>query len=122
MKTNVPSILNEYFEGRQMQDVQNKDPENNTNVVKVITHYPERFEQKTTIVFKLDKPSLISLMVYNPEFHCMAYLACGYRKAGYHRTVFDASDLPPGTYIARLRMNSGIVKEYMRKVGGPEMA
>jgi hypothetical protein len=120
MKTNNTTILNKYFE-REMNLVQNNTARGQMkeSVIRKITHYPASFEQKTSLVFKLEEPSLVSLVVYNPEFHCISYLHCGFKAAGYHRVEFDGGHLPAGNYVARLRTQEGIYKEYMRKVSGP---
>jgi hypothetical protein len=122
MKTTISTILNQYFEGKMLKS---KNKVNNGSQydfkLKMMTHYPDPFEQKTSIVYKLDQSSLVSLVVYNPEFRCLTYLACGYKEKGYHRVEFDASLLPAGTYVARLRTDNGIVKLYMKKTVGPEL-
>lgn len=116
MKTNVLSILKQYFEGTPLNKEQKRHVENSGYSIKMMTHDPEQFNHQTSIVYKLEVPSLVSLVVYNPEFRCLTYLACGYKSKGYHRVVFDARDLPAGTYVARLRTETGIIKEYMSKV------
>jgi hypothetical protein len=129
MKTTVAAILTQYFEGNPTivkntgKNPVMKDRINGNRVdlkVKVITHYPSPFKQKASLVYKLEQPSLVSLVVYNPEFRGMCYLASGYKDKGYHRVDFDASCLPAGVYVARLRTEQGIVKEYMTKLNGPD--
>jgi hypothetical protein len=122
MKTNSTTILNRYFESEKIMAANNNTRvQEKETVIRKMTHYPVAFEQRTSIVFKLEQPSLVSLVVYNPEFHCMTYIDCGYKEKGYHRVEFDGSQLPAGNYIARLRTEEGIFKEYMRKVSGPAM-
>lgn len=123
MKTNVSTILNQYFERKILQAKKNGTNGDRKDLkVKTMTHYPHSFEQKTSIVYKLEQPSMVSLVVYNPEFRCLTYLACGYRDKGYHKVEFDARTLPAGTYVARLRTENGIIKEYMKKEAGPYLA
>jgi hypothetical protein len=122
MKTNITPILKQYFESTRQQAMLNRINGNKEDLkIKTMTLYPEPFDQQTSIVFRLDEPSMISLVVYNPDFNCMNYLACGFRDKGYHRVVFDARELPAGNYIARLRTCKGIVKAYMRKNEGAEV-
>lgn len=85
--------------------------------VERMSFYPDPFDQKTTIVYKLDEPSCVSLVVYNIEKNGMTYLVCDHQHEGYHKVDFDASHLPAGTYVARLRTNCGIVKKAIVKLG-----
>lgn len=82
-----------------------------------LSHFPDPFDQKTSIVFKLEYPGCISLVVYNVDRHGMTYLACGPHHEGYHKVDFDASSLPSGVYIARLRTEQGVEKIFMTKLG-----
>jgi hypothetical protein len=85
--------------------------------VEQLTHFPDPFDQKTSIVFKLDHPTCVSLIVYNADTNGMTYLACGPHHEGYHKVDFDASNLPAGIYIARLRTDLGVEKIFMTKLG-----
>jgi hypothetical protein len=82
-----------------------------------LSNFPDPFDQKTSIVFKLDHPTCVSLIVYNADTNGMTYLACGPHHEGYHKVDFDASNLPAGIYIARLRTDQGVEKIFMTKLG-----
>ena len=85
--------------------------------VEPMSHFPGPFDQKTSIVYKLDNPSCVSLVVYSSDAAGMTYLVCGFQREGYHKVDFDASKLPAGVYVARLRTDKGIIKEFMTKLG-----
>ena len=85
--------------------------------VEPMSHFPGPFDQKTSIVYKLDQPSCVSLVVYSSDTSGMTYLVCGFQREGYHKVDFDASELPAGVYVARLRTEKGIIKEFMTKLG-----
>lgn len=89
----------------------------NQQGIEPMSLFPDPFDQKTTIVYKLDRQSCVSLVVYNIEKNGMTYLVCGHQHEGYHKVDFDASHLPAGIYIARLRTDSGVVKRAMTKLG-----
>lgn len=85
--------------------------------VEQMSHFPDPFDQKTSIVFKLDYPTCVSLVVYNTDTKGMIYLACGPHHEGYHKFDFDASNLNAGVYVARLRTDLGVKKIFMTKLG-----
>jgi len=87
------------------------------NNIEQLSFFPDPFDQKTTLVYKLDKHSCVSLVVYNIEKSGMTYLVCGHQHEGYHKVDFDASHLPAGIYVARLRTDAGVVKKAMTKLG-----
>lgn len=88
--------------------------------IEVMSHFPGPFDQKTSIVYKLDHPSCVSLVVYGSASTGVTYLACGFKREGYHKVDFDASNLPSGVYIARLRTDTGVIKEFMTKLGSTQ--
>lgn len=85
--------------------------------VEQMSHFPDPFDQKTSIVFKLDHPTCVSLVVYNTDTKGMTYLACGHHHEGYHKVDFDGSNLVAGIYVARLRTDQGVKKIFMTKLG-----
>lgn len=80
-----------------------------------ITNYPDPFRDKTTIEFTLEHSSRISLVVTNPVYGGITYLMNGYYRPGIYKCIFDATDLPPGEYIAHLKIDKVVVKERMIK-------
>jgi hypothetical protein len=80
-----------------------------------LTNYPDPFVDKTTIEFNLDRAARISLVVTNPNFGGITYLMNGYYRAGVYKCEFDATDLPSGEYIARLKIDKVVILERMTK-------
>ncbi len=64
--------------------------------------YPNPFNPTTTISYNLDAGQRVTLRVYDISGREVATLVDGYRNAGVHEAVFDASGLASGIYITKL--------------------
>lgn len=69
-------------------------------------NYPNPFNPATTIRFDLPVDSEVRLTVYDAVGREVITLVDGRRSAGAHAVVFDASQLPSGLYVYRLRTSS----------------
>ena len=69
-------------------------------------NYPNPFNPSTTIKFGLSDRSNVQLRVYNMIGQHVLTLIDGERSAGNHEINFDASELPGGVYIYRLKTDS----------------
>ena len=65
--------------------------------------YPNPFNPQTTIPFELPEDSPVSLVVYDVTGREVAQLVDRTLAAGYHDVTWDASGLPSGVYLYRLR-------------------
>jgi len=98
-----------------------KNADNNTNdrvhhwESDPIRNYPDPFRDKTTIEFTLDRSAYISLVVTNTNFGGIKYLMNGYYRPGTYKCIFDATDLPSGEYVARLKIENRVFLERMTK-------
>jgi hypothetical protein len=79
-------------------------------------NYPNPFNPSTTIEYGLPQSGLVKLAVYNILGQQVALLVDGYKDAGTHRAVFDASRLPSGTYFYMLISNGTVLKNKMMLV------
>ena len=70
-------------------------------------NYPNPFNPSTTIRFGLPESAQVRLAVYDVLGRQVRVLLDGVREAGTHEVVFDASDLPSGTYLYRLETPQG---------------
>lgn len=68
----------------------------------LVTNYPDPFNPTTILSYELQTASSVLLSVYNVKGRKVAELVNGYRDAGIHEVVFDASSLPSGMYIYQL--------------------
>ncbi len=70
--------------------------------VKLFQNYPNPFNPTTTISFELDKPSEITLTVFDALGRTVSVLVDEQRNSGLHEVSFDASQLSSGIYFYRL--------------------
>ncbi len=73
---------------------------------KLLQNYPNPFNPSTTISFELPQKSEVNLTIYNTLGQVVATLINEVKQAGQHQIVFDASHLPNGVYIYRIKAGS----------------
>ncbi|MGE5352734.1 MAG: two-component regulator propeller domain-containing protein, partial [Acidobacteriota bacterium] len=66
-------------------------------------NYPNPFNPSTTISYYLPHASLISLKLYDILGREAKTIEEGLKSAGHHKIIFNASSLPSGVYIYRLK-------------------
>ena len=74
----------------------------------VLGAHPNPFDGATTIRYHLAEAGAAELAVYNTLGQRVALLADGHADAGTHAATFDASALPSGLYLYRLRTTTGV--------------
>jgi parallel beta-helix repeat protein len=70
--------------------------------------HPNPFNASTAISYELRAASFVSLKVYDTAGRLVESLVDGWRAAGTHELTFDASDLPSGIFLYRLRAKQQI--------------
>jgi len=63
-------------------------------------NFPNPFNPVTNIIYDLPQTGMVSLVVYDITGRQVAELVDGYRSAGTHQIVFDASQMSSGVYFA----------------------
>ena len=91
-------------------------PDHDDILIDPIRNYPDPFTSKTTISYVVHKPTKVSLIVYNEHNVRVALLASGFIPEGAYRVEFDATELRPGKYFARLNVGNTTFVEEMTKV------
>ncbi|MBI9070863.1 MAG: Ig-like domain-containing protein [Melioribacteraceae bacterium] len=69
-------------------------------------NYPNPFNPSTVISYQLPESGNVTLKIYNMLGEEIKTLAAGNKTVGKHHINFDASNLPSGVYIYRLRVHS----------------
>lgn len=71
--------------------------------VELFAAYPNPFNPKVAISYQLPATSLVNLRVYDIAGREVAELVNGWRDAGQHEVIFDASNLASGVYLYQLQ-------------------
>ncbi len=80
------------------------------------SNYPNPFNPQTTIRFGLPTSAQVKLVVYDVLGRQVRLLLDGAREAGTHEVIFEASNLPSGTYLVRLVTPVGSFVQTMQLV------
>jgi hypothetical protein len=72
----------------------------------ILDAYPNPFNPVTTISYQLPKASVVELSVYDISGRQVSELVNGWRDAGVHNIIFDASNLASGLYFYRIEAGS----------------
>ncbi len=70
-------------------------------------NYPNPFNPETRIRFGVPETAQVTLAVYDVLGRQVKLLVDGVRQAGTYEAVFEAGNLPSGTYIYRLETPQG---------------
>ncbi len=68
----------------------------------VLSSFPNPFNAQTALSYKLQAASNVKLVVYDVSGREAAVLVDGFKPAGRHSMLFNATNLPSGVYFARL--------------------
>jgi len=69
-------------------------------------NYPNPFNPSTTIKYNIAETAVVKLAIYNTLGEEVVVLVDGLVQAGFHETIFDASNLPSGAYFYRLQSDN----------------
>jgi N-acetylneuraminic acid mutarotase len=69
-------------------------------------NYPNPFNSSTTINYRLYKPGIVKVKVFNLLGYEIKTLVNENKPAGFHKVLFDASSLASGFYIVQLTVNT----------------
>jgi hypothetical protein len=76
-------------------------------------NYPNPFNPTTTIPFELEHPQHVDVTLYDALGRQISVLASGILSAGQHEVTVDASELPSGSYIYRVKTEAGVASRLM---------
>lgn len=81
-----------------------------------LSSYPNPFIDVTTISYKVEVSTKVTLVVYSPGNMGITYLVSEYLRPGTYKAEFDATGLPAGQYVVHLRIGKLVFKEKMKKI------
>jgi hypothetical protein len=73
-------------------------------------NYPNPFNPSTTIEYSIAQSGNVTVSIYNVTGQEVAKLANGIQEAGYHKIVWNASNLSSGIYFYKLNFNGSNTK------------
>ncbi|MDO8549943.1 MAG: T9SS type A sorting domain-containing protein [Ignavibacteria bacterium] len=76
-------------------------------------NYPNPFNPQTTIQYNVKEKGLVQLKIFDILGKEVAVLVNEVKEEGNHYVIFDASDLPSGVYVYKLRVNNFISNQKM---------
>jgi len=76
-------------------------------------NYPNPFNPQTTINWSMPHPGMVSITIYNLQGQNIDNLFYGFKDAGTHEQIWDASILPSGTYFYRMTLNKTTLQKKM---------
>lgn len=82
--------------------VSNEQPRETPSSITLHQNYPNPFNPTTIISFELDKPSKVTLTVFDALGRTLSILINEQRSTGIHKISYDASNLSSGIYFYRL--------------------
>lgn len=74
----------------------------------LFTNYPNPFNANTVVSYQLKIPSPVKIKVYDLLGNVVRILYEGRKEAGYHRLVWNASDIASGIYMLSIETNQGL--------------
>ncbi len=89
-------------EFKKISKVENENSDS-FSIKEKLTNYPNPFNPSTTISFTIPRKGEVSLRVFNSLGEEVAELINKNMEAGKHSILFNAGNLPSGTYFCRLR-------------------
>ena len=81
----------------------------------LISNSPDPFQDMTTIEYRVPNPAWITIVVINRQEQFFVRLVSEFQHEGIYRVDFDARELPPGQYVAELKIGDLVVGEIMTK-------
>ncbi len=81
-------------------------PEHKTMTFSLFQNYPNPFNPTTTIHYRLNKGGFVSVKIYDLFGRVIADLVNKNQKAGNYHVIFNAENLPSGTYYYKIKTNN----------------
>lgn len=93
--------------------VDNEKLPNKLTKTQLDQNYPNPFNPQTTLQYQIGELRMVSLKVYDLMGKAIATLVNEMQAEGSYQVIFDASNLPSGTYLFRLSAGNEIIEKSM---------
>jgi len=80
-----------------------------------LQNFPDPFISRTIIVYRVVHPTFVELCVYQSASKKTLVLVNEFQEKGYYDAKFEASGLPNGEYIAKLKVGNKTIEKIMTK-------
>ncbi len=77
--------------------------------IEILGNYPNPFNPRTSITYEVREPQHLRLSIINLSGHVITVLVDQYHEVGKFEAIWDGTELPSGTYFARLQGLDGTV-------------
>ena len=102
---NLQSTPDSYLISGYRPELEERTPPAPENVLGFDQNFPNPFRNSTNLRYSLPKTMQVRLAVYDILGREVAILAKGSQEAGIYSIEFNASQLPPGIYYARIELD-----------------
>ncbi len=93
----------------EIEGILNQTPKTYT----LMQNYPNPFNPSTSIVYGLPQPGQVRIVLFNALGQQVKVIFDGYKDAGYHKLLFNASALSSGIYFYRIQADSPSGKSFV---------
>lgn len=105
--------VQKFIKGESPVSVQDASGQSLPAGITLAQNYPNPFNPSTVIGFELARSGWVTLRVFDMTGREVARLVEGVKPVGIHEVVFEAAQLPSGTYLYTLQMEGFTVTRHM---------
>jgi hypothetical protein len=102
------SEINGFFVSHIINFMDNSELENPIKF-KLHNNYPNPFNSSTNIVYRIGKPGLIQMAIYDLNGQLVDILVKSWQSPGLYTIPWHAGSIASGIYFYQLRYNDGVV-------------
>ncbi len=113
---NAYEAVKEVLARKQSQVSTEEEPQMPASKLVLHPNYPNPFHTQTTIRYRVEHPSFVTLKIYDLLGREVAAPVAAWHTVGTHEVTFEAQGLPGGLYFYRLQTNTTMLSKLMTRV------